>query len=42
MDRFPAVQSWLERITQQPRFMNDLEPIPESARVGESRSIYDG
>ncbi|HSF01921.1 MAG TPA: glutathione S-transferase family protein [Solirubrobacterales bacterium] len=42
MDRFPAVQRWLERITQQPRFMNDLEPIPESARVGETRSIYDG
>jgi glutathione S-transferase len=42
MDRFPAVQRWLERITQQPGFMNDLEPIPESARTEESRSIYDG
>lgn len=41
MDRFPAVQGWVERITQQPRFMNDLESIPESARAGESRSIYD-
>jgi glutathione S-transferase len=42
MDRFPGVQRWLERITEQPGFMNDLEPIPESARTGESRSIYDG
>ena len=42
MDRFPAVQSWLERVTRQPRFMNDLVPIPESARAEESRSIYDG
>jgi glutathione S-transferase len=41
MDRFPAVRRWLERITGQPRFMNDLEPIPESARAEESRSIYD-
>jgi glutathione S-transferase len=42
IDRFPAVQRWLERITEQPGFMNDLEPIPESARVRNSRSIYDG
>jgi glutathione S-transferase len=42
MDRFPAVQRWLERVTEQPRFMNDLEPIPESARAEDSRSIYDG
>jgi glutathione S-transferase len=42
MERFPAVLRWLERVTQQPRFMNDLESIPESARSGESRSIYDG
>ena len=41
VDRFPAVQRWLERITEQPGFMNDLEPIPESARAGNSRSIYD-
>jgi glutathione S-transferase len=40
MDRFPAVQRWLERITEQPGFMDDLEPIPESARAAESRSIY--
>lgn len=42
MERFPAVQRWLGRITEQPRFMNDLESIPESARTGSTRSIYDG
>jgi glutathione S-transferase len=42
MSRFPAVQRWLERVMKQPRFMNDLEPIPESARGEARRSIYDG
>jgi glutathione S-transferase len=42
MARFPAVQRWLERVTEQPGFMNDLAPIPESARAEGSRSIYDG
>ncbi len=41
LDRFPAVQRWLERVTQQPDYMNDLEPIPANARVGEATSIYD-
>jgi glutathione S-transferase len=39
--RYPAVQAWIERVTEQPRYMNDLEPIPPNARVGEARSIYD-
>src|SRR5215210_592598 len=30
MERCPAVQGWLQRVTEQPRYMNDLEPIPES------------
>jgi hypothetical protein len=42
MDRLPAAQRWLERITRRPRLINDLEPIPESARAGPSRSVYDG
>jgi glutathione S-transferase len=42
MSRFPAVQRWLHRVTQQPRFMDDLEPIPASAREESARSIYDG
>jgi glutathione S-transferase len=41
MDRFPAVQRWLDRIREQPGFMNDLEGFPENAKVGQSRSIYD-
>jgi glutathione S-transferase len=41
MGRFAAVRAWIERVTEQPGYMNDLEPIPESARTGESRSIYD-
>ena len=41
MARFPAVQRWIERVTEQPGYMNDLEPIPASAHIGQSRSIYD-
>lgn len=41
MDRFPTVQEWLERVSAQPGYMNDLEPLPENARVGTARSIYD-
>ena len=41
MDRFPAVQSWLERVRAQPGHVNDLEGFPENAKVGASRSIYD-
>jgi glutathione S-transferase len=41
IDRFPAVQRWLERIREQPGHINDLEGFPENAKVGASRSIYD-
>jgi glutathione S-transferase len=41
MDRFPAVLRWLDRVREQPGYMNDLEGFPENARPGESRSIYD-
>jgi glutathione S-transferase len=41
MDRFPAVQRWLERVRSQPGHMNDLEGFPDNAAVGASRSIYD-
>jgi glutathione S-transferase len=37
----PEVARWLERVTQQPGYMNDLEPYPANARPGRSRSIYD-
>jgi glutathione S-transferase len=41
MDRFPAIQRWLERVQEQPLHMNDLEGFPENAKAGASRSIYD-
>jgi glutathione S-transferase len=41
LGRFPAIRAWLERVEQQPGFMNDLEGFPENSKVGASRSIYD-
>jgi glutathione S-transferase len=41
MGRFPAIEAWLRRVTQQPGYVNDLEPLPENAQVGTARSIYD-
>ena len=31
---YPAVEAWLRRVEGTPRFMNDLEPYPESAGAG--------
>jgi glutathione S-transferase len=36
-----AVTAWSERVEAQPGFIDDLEPYPENARPGVSRSIYD-
>ena len=36
----PAVERWLVKVEAQPRFFNDLEPIPASARNRLDRSIY--
>jgi glutathione S-transferase len=41
LEPFPAVQSWLRRVEEQPRYMNDLKPYPENARPGAGRSTYD-
>jgi glutathione S-transferase len=41
MDRFPNVAAWLERVRAQPDHVADLEPYPENAQRGKSRSIYD-
>jgi len=41
LDDFPAVGDWLGRIAALPGFANDLEPYPDNARPGASRSIYD-
>jgi glutathione S-transferase len=39
---YPAVSAWLARVTELPRFIDDLIPYPDNARPGASRSIYDG
>jgi glutathione S-transferase len=36
-----ALRAWLERVQEQPGYMNDLEPYPSNARAGASSSIYD-
>jgi glutathione S-transferase len=41
MHEFPALEAWLARVTEQPGYMNDLEPYPDNARPGAGRSIYD-
>ena len=41
MEEHPEVARWLERVAAQPGYMNDLEPYPDNARPGVSRSIYD-
>jgi glutathione S-transferase len=41
MDRFPNVGAWLARVREQPNHVADLEPYPENAQAGNSRSIYD-
>jgi glutathione S-transferase len=38
---YPAVRDWLDRVEEQPRYMNDLEPYPENARPGAGQSVYD-
>ena len=41
LDPYPAVTAWLERVSSQPGFMDDLEPYPPNAQLGAGRSIYD-
>jgi glutathione S-transferase len=38
---YAAVRSWLQRVEEQPGYMNDLESYPPNSHVGASRSIYD-
>jgi glutathione S-transferase len=35
-----GLRDWIERVEAQPGHMNDLEPYPENARLGNSRSMY--
>ena len=41
LDRWPAVQAWLRLVSEQPGYVNDLQPYPSNARAGAGRSIYD-
>jgi glutathione S-transferase len=41
MEAFPSIRAWLDRVRSQPDHVDDLEPLPENAQVGRSRSIYD-
>lgn len=36
-----AILAWVKRVESTPRFMNDFEPYPPNAQLGQSRSIYD-
>jgi glutathione S-transferase len=38
---YPGVNAWLDRVKQQPGYMNDVEPYPPNARPGAGRSTYD-
>jgi len=38
---YPAVSTWFRRVEALPGFVEDLEPYPDNARPGKSRSIYD-
>lgn len=38
---YPSVVDWLRRVEGRPGFVDDLEPYPENARPGLSRSVYD-
>ena len=41
MHPYTGVRAWLDRVRDQPRYMNDLAPYPPSSFAGVSRSIYD-
>jgi glutathione S-transferase len=41
LEPYAALRRWLDRVQEQPGYMNDLEPYPPNARVGASSSIYD-
>jgi len=41
LDRWPAVERWLDELRALPGFVDDWEPYPANARPGAGRSIYD-
>lgn len=40
MARHPAFARWLDRVAEQPGFVNDLAPFPPNAMAGAGRSLY--
>jgi len=41
MERWPAVQAWLDRVAREPGYVDALQPYPPNARAGCGRSIYE-
>jgi glutathione S-transferase len=41
LDDYPHLAAWLARVTQQPGYVNDVEPYPPNAAPGAGRSTYD-
>ena len=39
--RYPNLRRWFERVEQQPRYMEDVEPYGANAAPGAGRSLYD-
>lgn len=39
--RMPALQAWLDRVRARPRHVADLQDLPDNARPGQSKSVYD-
>jgi glutathione S-transferase len=39
--RFPSLEAWLERVRSRPKHVDDLKPLPENARPGKGRSLFD-
>jgi glutathione S-transferase len=38
---YPALEAWLARVREQPRYIEDVEPYGANAAPGAGRSIYD-
>jgi glutathione S-transferase len=41
IDDYPHVAAWLARVTEQPGYMDDVQPYPPNARPGAGRSTYE-
>jgi glutathione S-transferase len=41
LEPYASLRAWLNRVREQPGYVNDLEPYPPNSHAGASRSIYD-